>query len=273
MDQSHIQTKNGEFYLAEVSKTDLPVNPKFMENYCGIICHSGESTGMCNLRRFTLRPHSLAIVMPGQIVQSENSTDDFRATVIGMTSAFANSLGIPYSFDANKLIEENPINQFSRQEYDATMNLVEMTANVIINKTQYQLDIIRHLMCAHIYGLSDYLHSVEIQKSYSSEETLVNRFMMELKSNYRTTRSVKQYAEALCVTPGYLSSVLKRITGRTPLELISDYVVLEAKALLRSSDLSIQQICYRLNFPNQSAFGKYFKKIEGVSPVQYRGLK
>ena len=78
------------------------------------------------------------------------------------------------------------------------------------------------------------------------------------------------YAGKLCVTPKYLSLLVKNVSNRTAGEWIDNYVVLEAKALLSSSTLSIQEISDRLNFTNQSFFGKYFKQHVGISPTEYR---
>ena len=72
------------------------------------------------------------------------------------------------------------------------------------------------------------------------------------------------------MTPKYLSLLVKNVSNRTAGEWIDNYVVLEAKALLSSSTLSIQEISDRLNFANQSFFGKYFKQHVGISPTEYR---
>ena len=67
----------------------------------------------------------------------------------------------------------------------------------------------------------------------------------------------------------YLSTVVKNYTGKTAGDWIDEYVILEAKSLLRFSGLNIQQIAYQLNFPTQSAFGKYFKNKTGLSPKRF----
>ena len=64
--------------------------------------------------------------------------------------------------------------------------------------------------------------------------------------------------------------MVKEISGRTAGEWIENYVTVEAKVLLRSTDLTIQEIASRLNFTNQSFFGKYFKHQTGMSPSEYR---
>ena len=67
-----------------------------------------------------------------------------------------------------------------------------------------------------------------------------------------------------------MSAMVKGYTGKGALDWINEYVVLEAKILLGNTDLNVQQIAYRLNFPTQSAFGKYFRQQTGMSPRNYR---
>ena len=72
------------------------------------------------------------------------------------------------------------------------------------------------------------------------------------------------------MSAGYLSTVIKNVSGKTAAEWIDDYVILEAKSLLKSTNLTIQQISDGLNFPSQSFFGKYFKRQTGISPKEYK---
>ena len=74
----------------------------------------------------------------------------------------------------------------------------------------------------------------------------------------------------MCHTPKHLSEVIKRVSQKSANSLIDGYVCLEARALLKSTDMTIQQISDELNFPSQSYFGKYFKRLTGISPKEYR---
>ena len=78
------------------------------------------------------------------------------------------------------------------------------------------------------------------------------------------------YAGQLHLTPKYLTTIIRKTSGRTAAEWIDDYVVLEAKNLLKYSTMSIQEIAYHLNFSTQSFFGKYFKQHTGTSPSRYK---
>ena len=97
-----------------------------------------------------------------------------------------------------------------------------------------------------------------------------NQFMKELARHYMQHRSVGFYAAQLHLTPKYLTTIIRKTTGRTASDWIDDYVVLEAKNLLKYSTMSIQEVAYYLSFPNQSFFGKYFKEHTGLTPTAYR---
>ena len=83
-------------------------------------------------------------------------------------------------------------------------------------------------------------------------------------------RRLNFYADKLCLTPKYMSTIIRQTSGKTAGNWIDDYVLLEAKALLKSTNMTIQQISDELNFPSQSFFGKYFKRLTGVSPKEYK---
>lgn len=102
-------------------------------------------------------------------------------------------------------------------------------------------------------------------KNKSRKEYIFERFYESLVESYQSERSVKFYADQLCLTPKHLSGVVKEVSGKTVGEWIDELVILEAKALLNSSSMNIQEIADRLNFANQSFFGKYFKHYTGMS--------
>lgn len=96
------------------------------------------------------------------------------------------------------------------------------------------------------------------------------QFLELLHANFQRERSVAFYARRLFISPKYLSLVVKEMTGHSATELIDSFVIMEAKNQLRFSGKNIQQVAYDLNFSNQSAFGKYFKRITGQSPSEFQ---
>lgn len=99
---------------------------------------------------------------------------------------------------------------------------------------------------------------------------LCKQFVALVAKDVKKERDVHVYATKLGITPNYLSVVVKRFTGKSPSEIISDYTISYAKQFLSRTNMSCKQISDALNFPNQSFFGKYFKKETGFTPGGYR---
>ena len=139
----------------------------------------------------------------------------------------------------------------------------------------YRREVVMGLMQGFFFELCNIFNShaptaAATVKNKSRKEYIFERFYESLIESYQSERSVKFYADQLCLTPKHLSGVVKEVSGKTVGEWIDELVILEAKALLNSSSMNIQEIADRLNFANQSFFGKYFKHYTGMSPKEYR---
>lgn len=131
----------------------------------------------------------------------------------------------------------------------------------------------RCLLQAALFELMDIeqsSHNEDVPMRKSRKEEIMARFILTVREHFRTERQVAFYAKQLCITPKHLSAVVKSISGKTAGEWIENYVTMEAKVLLKTTDLPVQEIAVHLNFPNQSFFGKYFKHITGMSPTEFR---
>ena len=103
-------------------------------------------------------------------------------------------------------------------------------------------------------------------------DKIFHRFIMLLSKNDGTQRSVVDYANELCVSPKYLTSICRKLEGKTASELITLNVIAQIKQLLLFSSLSIKEIALKMGFDNLSFFGKYVKKHLGSSPNNFRKL-
>ena len=106
----------------------------------------------------------------------------------------------------------------------------------------------------------------------TNADVLTKQFLELVKSNFKRERQLQFYADKMCITTRYLSRIVKECTGASASDWIERYVVLEARALLKSSNMTIQQVSNELSFPSQTFFGKYFKRRVGMSPKEYRRL-
>ena len=102
---------------------------------------------------------------------------------------------------------------------------------------------------------------------------LFDEFLHLVSEECKSHHDVAWYGARLCVTPKYLSEMVKSVSGRPAGFWINEILMMEAKSLLRESPLSVKEITLRLGFPNQSFFGTWFKKTAGLSPLSYRRRK
>ena len=160
---------------------------------------------------------------------------------------------------------EIPGEQMQKIFVKAVKHVLKQTDN------PFRLQMVQHVMMAIFYA-SDKPQSMSNKSDVlrSNADVLSKQFLELVKENFRKERQLKFYADALCITPRYLSRVVKECTGSSAADWIERYVVLEARALLKSTTMTIQQISDELNFPSQTFFGKYFKRRVGMSPKDYR---
>lgn len=211
---------------------------------------------------------------PGQIISVESFTPDFDADVMILSSQFMESLlvylkgTIPMRFGMMRQVV------FKNNEQEKQMQEVFVKAvKHVLKQTDnpFRLQMVQHVMMAIFYA-SDKPQSISNKGDVirTNADQLTKQFLELVKENFRQERQLKFYADELCITPRYLSRVVKECSGSSAADWIERYVVLEARALLKSTNMNIQQISDSLNFPSQTFFGKYFKRRVGMSPKEYR---
>lgn len=248
------------------------------------ILHRGgpEITVEVNLEPYKLSKDSLLMVFPGNMVRTIGAVPTeldcyvacFDAKFTSGININISNLAIPSMSKPRKAITldaaeaENIIKYFSL--------LADTAANPSIHP-QLKWSIATSLTTAFFYELiSDYYRRLPteiVQKDDTPKGNRRNEYVREfirlVHIHFTRERAVSYYAEKLCVSPKYLSMLVKDATGRTAASWINEFVLMEAKNMLRFSGKNIQQIAYALNFPTQSSFGKYFKNITGYSPTEY----
>ena len=143
--------------------------------------------------------------------------------------------------------------------------------NISNHTNKYLIETAKHMTLAFFYGFSHtFNHAQLVNNKASRPQQIADNFMSLVKEHFRQQHTLNFYANALCVTPKYLTTTIKSETGVNVKEWISRYLILEAKALLKSTNMTVQQISEELGFVSQDVFGKYFKHHTGISAKEYR---
>jgi hydroxymethylpyrimidine/phosphomethylpyrimidine kinase len=123
---------------------------------------------------------------------------------------------------------------------------------------------------AHVYLHSQVVYAVSAVGDALRPADLYNRLMNFIADYHTEAHDVSFYAEKLSITPRYLAQITARVVDKSPKQVIHDYLLQEALALLSNTRLTIQEIAYRLGFSSQSMFTRFFNQQQGCSPSQYR---
>ena len=237
--------------------------PHKVDKVTQVVIASGEISYIVDFYSYTLKAPSMAIFFPGQVIESIEASDDFQGFGMVTSEAFTDSLNLPVSFQERLSYKSNHFYSLNQEGLEAFSNCYKMVESIMKQEEHpYREEIIRHLFSAYYYGLGYYVHN--------AQQEICEKFISLVAEHFKEHREIGFYADRLCITNKYLSALLKQETGMTALEWIERYVVLYAKSCLSSTSMTVQEISDELDFPSQSVFGKYFKRVEGVSPKAYR---
>ncbi len=241
------------------------------------LCIKGEGEVGIGVKKYKFTKNSLMLLNPNQYVHSLSSSEPVKIMAIGCNLEMIESI-MPKISGLLPLIIHNPIESVTLlsdqhsldiQEYMRLIGEKLKAVDSPLKRTKVS-NLIQALLCEIIE--KHYVNSEGIEKPQTRKEEILSKFILEVLQNFRAERSVAFYADRLCVTPKHLSAVSKDITGHTASELIDHYVIMEAKIMLAETALTIQEISNKLNFANQSFFGKYFKHLTGFSPSTFRKM-
>ena len=243
--------------------------PVKMMAACMVIVIKGSVTLSVNFRDFVATDNSCIIINEGTIV--EKAAIDGGSRVIFL-SFLQDELADPAS--AHRFYTSQVLLVGLQREHLEMMTTVYQMLRTILSDPSFATNrqasansCLSLLNCIIVQALEN---QRETTATITRQEEIVARFLQCVADNYRTHRELSFYASQLSLSLKYMSHVVHAQTGRHPSQWIKDYVILDAKTMLRSGRYTVQQIADELNFPNQSFFGKYFKEAVGISPKKWK---
>jgi AraC-like DNA-binding protein len=263
-----------DFFLIDDLRIVPPYGYTFnLDMMVAVICTQGKAKGSLNRKPYISQMPSITVSRPGEILQYEDVSKDFSGFIIVLSKQFADSLlpNMQERFSLQLALVDNPCLPLNSPELKTALDYYDLLKKTReIEDIPIRREIVKHLTLAFYYTITYRSHLLSGSVQRSRQDILLDRFMKLVKENFREHRDVGFYADRLCFTPKYLSKILKENSGSSAGEWIDNYVVLEAKALLKSTNMTIQQISDEPNFSSQSFFGKHFKRVVGVAPKEYR---
>lgn len=238
-----------------------------------VLCMQGNIEATIGLTRYNVKPFDFITILPGSILQIHKVEGQLRIYFMGYSSNFIDHVNIVKStLDVLYTIKEKPVISLAKEPALLMENYFSLLIRTYsFCREKIGPEIITHLLSGMLLGLGAlYKDKTTPQISLAKNEQIAKEFAQLVMQNYTKERNVAFYAKKMGITPAHLCTTVKQVTGKTCLEIISTMVVMDAKAQLKSTNLSIHDIAYSLNFTNMSFFGKYFKRYVGIGPLEYR---
>lgn len=221
-----------------------------------------------------LGPKSILLLAPYTIIQSHDFKGVFQLRTICFTESFiSNSLLNIKVLDFLDSFFKNTGKaiQLNDSEFE-TLDTIYSVLSAAVNEEKEGIDrkhYISTLILAYLFKAFDIFDNTFKDKDVlSADAEIVSKFrLLILKA---PNNSLEFYAEKLNVSTQHLIRIVKKSTNKTPHKLISEFIVINAKILLKNPNLTIADISDELSFSDTSSFGKFFKKHTGISPNSYR---
>ncbi len=273
-----------DFFIADIRYDESMkeiLHPVRFDGFLAIFCISGGLTVDINLNTYEMESNSFLFTIPQSIIRVGDyggDVKDLHFILVAMSSEFMTGIRLDFTkmFNESIRVLDNPCIKLEGHDLEICKQYLYLATDILnydISQKKpavgYLISSICHVMVS-VWEKKISEAQKTIQTSSPRAKMIFEQFL-HLVSEYHTKeRNLGFYSQRLCLTPKYLSKLVKNVSGRSAPDWIDSFVILEAKNMLRYSDASIKEIVYNLNFPNQSVFYKFFKANTGLTPSQYR---
>lgn len=267
-----------ECFSFDMEKDQNTVERKFpvkVESGVVCVCLRGSGRFVINNQAYEISPGSLITILPNSLICEASSSDDFLGFAVATARNVMSSFQMGDVVKGFVYISNHPVLKIDEQQTATIVELCEMlTRKRKTKECPFKEETIHHLLavlCYEIYGYyMEQMHVTRTPEPQSRQSVMCQEFLRLVDMYATEYREMEFYADKLCITPKYLSVVVKKVSGHSPAEWIDNMVMLYARTLLSTSEMTVQQIAAELNFPNPSFFGQYFKRHEGITPKKFR---
>lgn len=259
------------FIISENQMAGSDGEPHKVDVTTFIITDKGNARAEIDGRSFTVQSPCITIVLPGQTYQMMVASDDISFRAVIMSQRFTDGLMSSYigASELKSMIQEYPILNISHDMASFNTYYMMLLRTVQSPAKGFRLQSAKHLTLSMLYYYAKKLEGAAREKD--KRQLHYEKFISDVQSHYKIIRTLPFYAGRLGVSVTYLTELVKEKHGMTAADYIDKHTATECMALLNSTSLSINQISRMMNFPSSSVFGKFFKRMTGCSPTEYRG--
>lgn len=276
--KSRYKDWDGRFLSFEADKeTYMRTNtlPGTVAAYAFIIVLRGSSTLLYSGREITIERNHLFIYMPGFPISVKDVSEDYSSLCLVADESF--TVETPSIRNAVRsallpLFEmRQPVVGISPEECTRLSSLLRIAGEYLVSENPLRKEMLKDLYALFLMDLSSILSRQNKRGGFGKRtEDLFMDFIHLLPQHYVREHGIEFYANTLGVTPTYLSRAVRQVSGRTVVEYINRLLLMEAIWLLESTTLSIDEIAEKINYADSTTFGRFFFRMKGVTPREYR---
>ena len=237
-------------------------------------CVRGTAKLKINFKEYQLAAGAILLLAPNQVIKLDEKSDDFSMENLFLSFDMILEFPSPVDFELFDYARRTPCVKVSEEMISHLLKYHSFISSEYGEiENIYREEIVKTLLYAlmlEISGIYKANENTAQNLRLSKHEDLSDSFFRLLNKHYKQERSVAFYADKMCLTPKYLSSAIKKITGKSILGWIDETVITESKVMLKTTDLTVLQISEELNFANPSFFVQFFKHHTGTTPLKYR---
>ena len=247
-----------------------------------VMCVEGRIQFEINGKPYQIESGDTLSCLPSMIVSDGMHSAGAQIRMIGFSTSFLRRT-LKHGTDMRRIFNylfQNPIRHTHNQAEATYMHHYGalISSKIKDNTQRYRNQILEYIFSALIYEMLSDFHTLigeeevdDQSEAYkASSRRVFGQFIEAVSADGGRHRSVAYFAEKLCYSTKYVSSVMKQSSGRTALDWINEYAMQHIKYELKHGNRSMKEIAEMFDFPNQSFFGKYVKAHLGISPAKYR---
>lgn len=246
-----------------------------MTNGALVFCFGGEAELTIDLEKHHIVPNTNIMLLPGTILSLRSASKDFKVHYFAYSGDMIKLACLRLDPAFMHFLKETPCYTHTKPEaIRSILGLIGATAAIYADRENlFRESIAQNLL--QVFFLDTY---DKVQRYFSKDQLegnkrkgqLFKKFIQLVHAHCTTQRDVAFYAEQLCISTRYLSAITREMGDTSAKEIIDEFLTLEIKVALQSTNLSLKEIADRYGFPDHSFFGRYFKKHAGMAPKEYR---
>ena len=280
-----LELEGGEVNILNAEKSPVKLTKTGL-----FLCKEGEVTLAIDDKEFILHPGSIIVYFSYSTLHIISHSPNLRGTLIGANLEIIQPMLYNVTnFNALFVIKPVPDQEISQEQYTALTQYIALLKEVTLkekkeaNETaptgkpvitpvgemaRKQAELLSYALMLEV--LQCYANVADDNAAFSRKDEVLQKFVTMLYRKYRVEHEVSYYAEQQFLTTRYFSTIVKERSGKSPSQWIATALLVDARNLIKHTNMNVKEISDTLNFPNQSYFGKWFKNLTGLSPLEFR---